>query len=142
MKMNPALTEIVNEFQFEDKKFKVVKINQKYILDERLINNLKDELFSYLAKDGDENYKEDISDSDAYYCLDLSGVEYISTAFLERLIRLNKKHTKNKNGKKLGLSNVNTSTYEILQITRIGSLFEPFKNNQDYENSIEKYLSN
>lgn len=72
--MTECLTEIIDEFQFKDEKFRIVKINRKNIIDEALIQGLGNELLTYLAKEGEDNYDKELSNSEYHYCLDFSGV--------------------------------------------------------------------
>lgn len=134
------LTEIVDEFQFKKEKFRIIKINRKKIVDEILIQNLGNEFLTYLAKEGDDNYNKELSNSSYHYCLDLSVTEYLSSAFYGKLVSLTKKHKENKN-KELALSKVDSKTDEIFKLTRLNGLFNLFKDNEDYKKNIERYLS-
>ena len=89
--MTQKLTEIIDEFQFENENYKIIKINQKKIMDGTLINSLGDKLLTYLSKEEDDKYDKELSDSNSNYCLDFSEVEYLSSAFYGKLIILRRK---------------------------------------------------
>jgi len=96
----------------------VVNFADNRIIDSALIEELGAELFSLIAS---ENRKK--------LLLNFSHVEFLSSAALNKLIRLDKM-VKDEKGK-LRLSNLRPQITQIFEITRLTQIFEIFETEQD-----------
>jgi anti-sigma B factor antagonist len=89
----------------------VVHFLDRKILDEASIQQLGQELFDLVAKDGRKKL-----------LLNFSSVEFLSSAALGKLITLNKKA--NTHQCQLKLSNIRPEIYEVFAITKLNKLFD------------------
>lgn len=89
----------------------IVKFVDRKILDEASIQELGQELFALVEDDKCEKL-----------LLDFSGVEFLSSAALGNLIKLDKK-VKLHDGK-LKLCNIRPEIYEVFVITKLNKLFQ------------------
>lgn len=90
---------------------KVVRFNDRKILDAASIVELGDELFGLVERDGSRKL-----------LLNFTEVEFLSSAALNKLIILDKKMKAA--GGQLKLSNLRPEIYEIFVITRLTQLFD------------------
>jgi anti-sigma B factor antagonist len=88
----------------------MVRFKDRKIMDSALIQELGDELFGLVEK---EQWKNVL--------LNFEGVEFISSAVLNKLIVLDKK-VKSSSGK-LRLCNLRPEVFEIFAVTRLSQLF-------------------
>src|ERR1700719_1097593 len=95
----------------------VVSFTDRKILDEQNIQVIGDQLFSLV----DELGRKKI-------LLNFGNVEYMSSAALGKLITLNKKVQAT--GGRLILCNIDTSIYEVFEITKLNKLFNIQKEEQ------------
>ena len=96
----------------------VVHFADQKILDEATIQELGDELFSLVEKEG---YQKVL--------LNFEGVEFLSSAALGKLITLEKKAKTA--GAALKLSNIRPEIYEVFAITKLNKLFDIKENEAD-----------
>ena len=89
----------------------MVHFADQKILDEATIQELGDELFSLVEKEGCQKV-----------LLNFEGVEFLSSAALGKLITLDKKVKKA--GGELRLSNILPDIYEVFAITKLNRLFK------------------
>ncbi len=89
----------------------VVKFNDRKILDEAAIQELGQELFALVEED-----------NRGCLLLNFTGVEFLSSAALGKLITLDKKVKAH--GGKLKLSNIRPQIYEVFSITKLHLLFD------------------
>lgn len=89
----------------------VVRFADRKILDEANIQELGDEMFALVEK---ENRRS--------LLLNFSNVEFLSSAALGKLIKL-EQHVK-KHAGRLKLSNIRPEIYEVFAITRLNQLFD------------------
>ena len=91
----------------------VVNFLAKRILDEPTIQAIAEQLFSLVEQDGKTKL-----------LLNFSGVEYMSSAALGKLINLHKKLTALKG--KLAMCNVIPQIFEVFAITKLDKIFKIF----------------
>jgi anti-sigma B factor antagonist len=89
----------------------VVRFNDKKILDESNIQELGTELFGLVEQD---NRKAIL--------LNFTGVEFLSSAALGKLITLDRKVKSNKG--RLKMSNIRPEILEVFQITKLNKVFD------------------
>lgn len=89
----------------------IVRFNDQKILDEANIQEMGQELFALVEENGKKNL-----------LLNFTGVEFLSSAALGKLITLDKK-VKAHSGK-LKLSNIRPEIYEVFAITKLNKLFD------------------
>ena len=89
----------------------VVRFVDRKILDEAIIQELGSELQQVLEQSGKSNM-----------LLCFENVEFLSSAALGKLIKLNV--TVKKNGGQLKLSNIRPEIYEVFAITKLNKVFE------------------
>ncbi|NIO39593.1 MAG: STAS domain-containing protein [Burkholderiales bacterium] len=89
----------------------VVRFVDRKILDEAIIQELGRELQGLIESDGKTNL-----------LLCFENVEFLSSAALGKLIRLNT--TVKKSGGKLKMSNIRPEIYEVFAITRLNKVFD------------------
>ena len=96
----------------------VVNFVDKKILDEQAIQTIGDQLFSLVDQ---ENCRQML--------LNFSNVEFISSAALGKLIKLNKKLQEVKG--RLILCNIDPQIYEVFEITKLDRFFNIQKEEQE-----------
>ncbi len=101
----------------------VVTFKDKKILDEAVIQEVGDQLFSLV----DKQYKTRL-------LLNFENVEYLSSAALGKLITLNKR-VKEENGE-LKLCNIIPEIYEVFRITKLNRLFEIY---EEMEQAVRRF---
>jgi len=89
----------------------VVKFLDKKILDEANIQELGTELFGLIERD---NCKSIV--------LNFTGVEFLSSAALGKLITLDRKVKANKG--RMKMSNIRPEIFEVFQITKLNKVFD------------------
>jgi anti-sigma B factor antagonist len=89
----------------------VVRFKDRKILDELIIQDLGQELFSLVE---DEHYRN--------LLLNFTNVEFLSSAALGKLISLHKKVERA--GGVLKLSNIRAEIYDVFKITRLNEKFD------------------
>lgn len=101
----------------------IAKFIDKKILDETNIQIIGNQLFGLIDEDGR-----------AKIILDFSGVEYLSSAALGKLITMDKKSKAAK--AKLRLCSIRPEIYEVFAITKLNKLFSIF---DDQEKALEGF---
>ena len=89
----------------------VVRFMDRKILDDAIIQELGRELEGLVETDGK-----------TYLLLNFDNVEFLSSAALGKLIKLNT--TVKKSGGQLKMSNIRPEIYEVFAITRLNKFFE------------------
>ncbi len=130
------VTSILEEFEINERKHRVIRIEVPKILDESLIQKLGKEILGYLATEGEEYqgfklYDPRFSDSNSDYCVDFSNVEYISSAAVGKFVVADKRHREKRKGRGLCLAEMKKGIYEALKIMQLDGVFtEPEPNRQ------------
>jgi anti-sigma B factor antagonist len=96
----------------------MVQFLDKKLMDQQVIQELGDELFALVEKDGVKNV-----------LLNFANVEFLVSAALNKLILLDKK-IKTAGGK-LQLCNVKPAIFDIFAVTRLTQLFQIKRTEQD-----------
>ncbi len=103
----------------------VVRFADRKILDELVIKELGDELFSLVEQEGRKNL-----------LLNFTNVEFLSSAALGKLISLHKKVERA--GGTLKLTNIRPEIYDVFRITRLN---EKFDIKDDQEQALAEFAA-